>query len=1202
MKILHVWLNNLNSLYGRSEIDFTTSELDRGIFAITGPTGSGKTTILDAICLALYGQTPRLGNITKSQNEIMTRSCYECSAEVEFSTQKGVYRCKWEQHRAGKSPDGNLQQPQREIDDGNGKPLATKTNDCDSLIEEITGLNFKRFTRSMLLAQGEFTAFLNAESKDKAEILEQITGTEIYGEISKKVQARASEAKALYNEKFAEISHIPVLSEDEVSNLKKQIDSLSVERDNISGTLETRNNELKWLKDIEEAEKDLSAQNDEYNKIVEEKEDTKPDIDKLEAGKRASSSNVLYETLKNSRIDRDEKTKDLKTLETELKNLEEDLNTAKEKKSSSEENLKIKREEEEIQRILINDVKGLDNKISSAKRRFDDLASRYSLALADEQKTRKDQKDITDKCQQNQDKINKSKQYLKENDVDKGISPILEQIKEISKNSTETLTTIDKKKKEIDQFNEDIIKAVKNIEETEKRSKLASDTLTNERNVILKYENEIENLLSGQEFSDLSDIIDAEKGYSNLLNTFKDIDRLKTEIMDISTRISNRNDTIETLTNDTKILDLNKKDLEKKLSDQINLEKIYSFNEQRARLIDNEPCPLCGALNHPYVKSQPKIVDPGSDSESIRKNIREVEAKITENNTTCNLKSKECTIDKSEIESKNKKLHELFQKTGQNFDTDIKIEIQNYEARLENISGTREQIIYYQKKLETAQKAGESTKAEFEEIEDEKKRIESEKSLLQVEYKNRLEYHDSLTKNYTDIRSRLKELITPFNILDTVKTDSDFINELEERNKLYQKNNDDLISLQNYDTAFKEQIQNLKTTLEKQTTDLSKSKDEKETASKELETLKTKRSNLFSDKNPDIIEKEYNDLVKKAETEKKLYDKEYDEISGKFFQKSGQHSNLSVDIGKLEKEINTKNITFLNLINKSGFSCEEDYVIALLKHDELVALEKQINDLHDRETAIKDRIKILNTAIIALKDKNLTENSSIEIGSEITGLSNQRDGIIKTIGERDNKIEIDRENRKKRELAESRLEKEKNEMDRWELLNTLIGSSDGKKFRTYAQGITFDLLLSNANVHLQKMTDNRYNLISSKQGKDPKSALELFVIDCWQANEIRSSKNLSGGESFIVSLALALGLSAMAGKNIRVESLFLDEGFGTLDSEALDLALDTLSRLRQEGTQIGIISHVEALKDRIPTRIVVEKLNGGRSKIHITES
>jgi len=181
--------------------------------------------------------------------------------------------------------------------------------------------------------------------------------------------------------------------------------------------------------------------------------------------------------------------------------------------------------------------------------------------------------------------------------------------------------------------------------------------------------------------------------------------------------------------------------------------------------------------------------------------------------------------------------------------------------------------------------------------------------------------------------------------------------------------------------------------------------------------------------------------------------------------------------------------------------------------------------------------------------------------------------------------------RHQQKLAD-KIDQQKIEVDRWGRLHQLIGSGDGKKFRNFAQGLTFELMIQHANVQLQKMTD-RYLLI-----RDREQPLDLNVVDNYQAGEIRSTKNLSGGESFLVSLALALGLSRMASRNVRVDSLFLDEGFGTLDDDALDMALETLTSLQQEGKLIGVISHVAALKERISTQINVNPLAGGRSHIN----
>ena len=158
MRILQIRFKNLNSLTGEWSIDFTHLDyMSKGIFAITGSTGAGKTTILDAICLAIYGRTPRLERVNKSGNEVMSRQAGECFAEVTFETLKGRFRCHWSQHRSRKKSDGELQDPKHEISDADsGKVIASSIRNVAGYIEEVTGMDFERFTRSMLLAQGWF--------------------------------------------------------------------------------------------------------------------------------------------------------------------------------------------------------------------------------------------------------------------------------------------------------------------------------------------------------------------------------------------------------------------------------------------------------------------------------------------------------------------------------------------------------------------------------------------------------------------------------------------------------------------------------------------------------------------------------------------------------------------------------------------------------------------------------------------------------------------------------------------------------------------------------------------------------------------------------------------------------------------------------------------------------------------------------------
>ena len=232
MRILKLCFQNLNSLQGEWEIDFRhAAYADEGIFAITGSTGAGKSTILDAICLALYGATPRLGEITQSKNDLMSRHTGECRSEVIFATKSGSYRCTWLQKRARKNPEGNLQSPTHEIapftdDTADLPPLETQTRKTRKLVAEFTGMDFDRFTRAMLLAQGSFAAFLQANSDERSNLLEEITGTEIYGDISRKVHEFKTQSDAELKTLTDRLSGMTVLSDEEVQSLTSQKNAL----------------------------------------------------------------------------------------------------------------------------------------------------------------------------------------------------------------------------------------------------------------------------------------------------------------------------------------------------------------------------------------------------------------------------------------------------------------------------------------------------------------------------------------------------------------------------------------------------------------------------------------------------------------------------------------------------------------------------------------------------------------------------------------------------------------------------------------------------------------------------------------------------------------------------------------------------------------------------------------------------------------
>lgn len=285
---------------------------------------------------------------------------------------------------------------------------------------------------------------------------------------------------------------------------------------------------------------------------------------------------------------------------------------------------------------------------------------------------------------------------------------------------------------------------------------------------------------------------------------------------------------------------------------------------------------------------------------------------------------------------------------------------------------------------------------------------------------------------------------------------------------------------------------------------------------------------------------------------------------------------------------------FSAALSASIFVDREAFLAALLDNDTLQHLEKLKQTLESQiqqATALSTEASQRVQTHQALRPEGL-ESDAQTLQAQLQNLAQQLRENTTRQGEIRQQLKQDSDNRLHQQGLMQQIEEAARLADDWGYLNSLIGSSTGDRFRKFAQGLTLDNLVWLANQQLNRL-HGRYLL--QRKASD---ALELEVVDTWQADAVRDTRTLSGGESFLVSLALALALSDLVSHKTRIDSLFLDEGFGTLDSETLDTALDALDALNATGKTIGVISHVEAMKERIPVQIKVKKINGlGYSKL-----
>ena len=955
MRIHTIRLANLNALTGSWEIDLDHPAYNDNIYALTGPTGAGKTTILDAISLALYGRTPRLARIGKAGNEIMSRHSGTCHAEITFSTRTGRYRSHWSQHRARHKAGGELQNPKHELADAeSGELLATGLKDVAAAIERLTGMDYQRFTRAMLLAQGDFAAFLRAAPDERAPLLEQITGTEIYSRISIAVHERLRDALEQQRQLATETAGITPLDAathtaltQESAALQKQLAALATRQQQTAAALARAQNIAELTAELARLDEQHTAHQAALARFA-------PERERLAAAQSAALLDADYARLDTLRRAQQQNSRALAALDEQAPALARTHETA-------------------------------NQALTAASARVHSEKQRLAAAQPRWQQTRA--YDHTLRHQREQ----------------------LASLEQRAAAHTAAQTALAAAEKHAAAARENSARADVARKKTE--TALAAHL---QGRLLREYRAEKDNILR-------------ELAYH---------------------------------------------------------QRIADLEQQRAHLHDGEPCPLCGATEHPYASELP--------------------------------------------------------------------------AQPDDLTTRLEALDTYIKRAETLGEQHENAQRALASAREKQQQTENTLALAAEKARNsavHAEQHAALQQTHAQTLAARQALLAN---RDPDAEETAQQRAIAEAEAAMEKARDTCQTAQTAAAANQQQRAQLHARLTAQQQEL-------QTAEQQFAAALGMCSEIAAPS-----------------------------PAGRSPQRG--RDGEGVDDVPCAPKISTFSISDHPHSNTSSraattFPDETAWQAARLPAATREALARQAAALDQQTLTLHTRQQDRAARLASLTAQSTDDPDTATLQARQEADEHTRQQHQQTLAANQHRLAEHKRASERLAAQQQAIAKQAAETRRWQNLHELIGAADGKKYRNYAQSLTFASVIAQANRQLVQLSD-RYLLTA-----DPARPLELNIIDNYQGGETRSAKNLSGGESFIVSLALALGLAQMSGENMQIDTLFLDEGFGTLDEETLDSALETLSQLRTHGKHIGIISHVAALTERIATRIQITPQNGGNSII-----
>ena len=1208
MKICSLRFENLNSLKGKWFIDFESEPFkDAGIFAITGPTGAGKSTLLDAICLALYHQTPRV-NISQSANDVMTRHTGFCSAEVVFEVKGKRYVSSWEQKRARNKADGNLQPVQCGLSLADGTVLADKIAHKLSQISDITGLDFARFTRSMMLAQGGFAAFLNARTDERAELLEELTGTEVYADISRRVFEKHRDQKAQIKELEAVQASHKLMDENEWIALQQKKQAIAEQEGLLQSNVANLEQVSDWYRECSRLEQKLAQQKLDVEQADEQLIVLAPEKERLAravlARKIEPDFNALEKGLANEQALNEAKNHLVQALDS----VQVKLTDSEQKLAKSQAMLQQQKAEQELfEQEAESTWLPIESELTQLARDKASAQQRYITKQDEQVRLEQQDKHHLEQKQQAEQNINAQHVYLScWHDGEKALS-LLEKwrleshrsssLQQQQQSLNENLTRIEADQKALTQQLESNTASLLETEQR-KQALLASEA---------EAQAEINRLIQGkpyeqwlEELEKLDQEVITTQQWLTATEQYQSLDKqLQNHLIARQTLVDQQRVVQTSLaTDEEKLMALTQQieDIEQRLQLQ---QRISILEKERQLLESGCPCPLCGSAEHDL-----SAVEPQPQDEALLQRLEQCQTSHSNMASAQQAQHTELARLAGRIEALDQAISDV--------ELSIESHCNNYEglaAVSSDMESLRDQVLALQAKQQhykNANKYYQTVERQHRQLLESLGAIDHELAQQQYQNQNIEQQRVQLTDKKAELEALLLEVTTDYEKLvqglyqeiapliaeSTLLESLPQISAIEHSLESWHRAQQQVQSLNQVVSESDWHLQQISQQSSVIQAQLESEQEQLKALNRHYEQLNEKYTTglmglTVSQKRASISEQVEQARLEKDKANSLVATNQLDlkEHSARLAQTDNQLQTMVSDNAALKSSWQTR-------LTEHGFDgqaqwqqtlmsqMEQDALADRIKDAEMFAQRCQTLQMQTNEELKLHKLKQDTLPVVgAYEDEQALSELLVEAKKAYQS-------VLVELGQLAERIQSEQQKRQSSETMLQRIASEKAAFEWLDDLNGLIGSSDGARFRRYAQSVTLDHLVWLANRHLSTL-NGRYQLKRQKG-----EGLFLEVIDGWQGDISRDTKTLSGGESFLVSLALAVSLSELVSHKTSIDSLFLDEGFGTLDSETLDIALDALDRLNSTGKTIGVISHVEALKERIPVQLNVNKHSG----------